>query len=115
MSHAEVVQRVVGELAAAFPPAAAAKLLHSRVVTDPQAVFSIRPEVDAVRPASRTALPCLHLAGDYVQTGWPATMEGAVISGRLAANGVLRKLGGTPATISDGLPRNWLSRLLIRS
>lgn len=114
LTHAEVVQRVVGELAAAFPPAAAAKLLHSRVVTDPQSVFSIRPEVDAVRPPSRTALPCLHLAGDYVQTGWPATMEGAVISGRMAANGVLRKLGGVPATISEGLPRNWLSRLLIR-
>jgi len=115
MPHDEVVQRVVEELAAAFPPAATAKLLHSRVVTDPQSVFSIRPEVDAVRPLSRTALPCLHLAGDYVQTGWPATMEGAVISGRMAANGVLRKLGGVPATISDGLPRNWLSRLLIRS
>ncbi len=114
LTHAEVVQRVVGELAAAFPPAAAAKLLHSRVVTDPQSVFSIRPEVDAVRPPSRTALPCLQLAGDYVQTGWPATMEGAVISGRMAANGVLRKLGGVPATISEGLPRNWLSRLLIR-
>ncbi len=41
-------------------------------------------------------------------------MEGAVISGRMAANGVLRKLGGVPATISEGLPRNWLSRLLIR-
>lgn len=115
MTHDQVVQRVVAELAAAFPAAASAKLLHSRVVTDPQSVFSIRPEVDAVRPRSRTALPCLHLAGDYVQTGWPATMEGAVISGRMAANGVLRKLGGVPATISDGLPKNWLSRLLIRS
>lgn len=115
LTHDEVVQRVVGELASVFPSAATAQLLHSRVVTDPQAVYSLRPEVDAVRPLSRTALPCLHLAGDYVQTGWPATMEGAVISGRLAANRVLRRLGGTPATICDGLPRNWLSRLLIRS
>ena len=89
MAHDEVVARVVGELATAFPPAATAKLLHSRVVTDPQLVFSIRPEVDAVRPRSRTALPCLHLAGDYVQTGWPATMEGAVVSGNIAAELIL--------------------------
>jgi uncharacterized protein with NAD-binding domain and iron-sulfur cluster len=89
-------------------------LLASRVVTDPQSVFSIRPEVDAARPDSPTALPSLHLAGDFVQTGWPATMEGAVISGRKAANNVLRFLGHRPTEIRDGLPKNWLTRRLIK-
>jgi ABC-type xylose transport system permease subunit len=48
---------------------------------------------DAVRPQALTALPCLHLAGDFVQTGWPATMEGAVRSGYLAAEAIFAKLG----------------------
>ncbi len=114
MSHQEVVTRIVAELAVAFPAAASATVVNSRVVTDPQSVFSIRPEVDAVRPQAVTALPCLHLAGDFVQTGWPSTMEGAVISGRQAANSVLRRLGHAGIDIHDGLPRGWLSRLLIR-
>ena len=114
MTSEQVVRQVVGELRQAFPAATAATLMHSRVVTDPQAVFSLNPVVEALRPAATTALPWLHLAGDFVQTGWPATMEGAVISGRQAANSVLCQLGGTPVEISQGLPRGWLSRRLIR-
>jgi squalene-associated FAD-dependent desaturase len=114
MSHEQIVKQVVADLAAVLPGVRPARLLRSRVVTDPQSVFSIRPEVDAARPTSSTALPCLHLAGDFVQTGWPATMEGAVISGRQAANGVLRNMGYRGSSISRGLPHNWLSRLLIR-
>lgn len=114
MSGEEVANRIVEELRAAFPAARTARLLSSRVVTDPQSVFSIRPEVDAARPDSPTALSSLHLAGDFVQTGWPATMEGAVISGRKAANSVLRFLGHRPAEIRDGLPKNWLTRRLIK-
>jgi squalene-associated FAD-dependent desaturase len=114
MSNQEVTDRIVEELRVAFPKTRGAKLLASRVVTDPQAVFSIRPEVDAIRPKSSTALPCFHLAGDFVQTGWPATMEGAIISGRQAASSCLKSLNQPPVSISSGLHKNWLTRQLIR-
>ncbi len=110
----ELVDRVLGELRHAFSGAGKAKLLRHRIVTDPKAIFSIRPEVDRLRPDARTALPWLHLAGDWISTGWPATMEGAVISGRMAASSVLEQEGLKPVEIDNGLPRGWLARLLIK-
>jgi squalene-associated FAD-dependent desaturase len=110
----QVIRQVVDEIKQIFPEAHDAKLLRGRVVTDPQSVFSLSPAVDAIRPASRTALPCLHLAGDFVQTGWPATMEGAVISGRMAASSVAEQQGIKPINEEPGLARNLLCRLLIR-
>ncbi len=113
-SQDAIVEQVVRELQAAFPKAGSARLLAARVVTDPFSVFSISPEVDACRPVATTDVPGLHLAGDFLQTGWPATMEGAVISGRMAANSVLRSLGRPQRTIDRGLPWGRLSRWLIR-
>lgn len=110
----QLVDRVVADLRAVFPAASEAQLLISRVVSDPQAVFSLRPEVEAMRPPSSTALPCLQLAGDFVQTGWPATMEGAVISGRMAAATILRMMGRPACGVLPGLPAQGLSRWLVR-
>lgn len=110
----EVIRQVVEELGVAFPETRAARLLAARVVTDPQAVFSVSPAVEAARPETATRLASLHLAGDFVRTGWPATMEGAVISGRQAAASVLRALGRPPCPVSPGLPWGMLARWLIR-
>ncbi len=115
LAKEQLVETVVGELRGSFPAAKDAKLIRSRIVTDPKSVFSIRPEVDAIRPASRTPLPWLHLAGDWIATGWPATMEGAVISGRMAAQNVAGQENLPPIRIDPGLPRGWLSRLMIKS
>lgn len=109
-----VIRQVVEELGVAFPEARVARLLAARVVTDPQAVFSVSPSVEAARPETATRLASLHLAGDFVRTGWPATMEGAVISGRQAAASVLRALGRPPCPVSPGLPWGMLARWLIR-
>ncbi|TWU16018.1 hydroxysqualene dehydroxylase HpnE [Allorhodopirellula heiligendammensis] len=119
-SHAPrngLVEQVAGELRAAFPAASDARLLHSRIVTDPAAVYRLSPELDARRPPASTPLKWLHLAGDYVQTGWPATMEGAVISGRLAAESILSRQRDTSPLASlvlPGLRPGWLARRLIR-
>jgi len=86
----QLVTAVLDELRAAFPDASSANLIRSRVVTDPHSVFSVSPEAERERPTATTQIPTISLAGDWVQTGWPATMEGAVISGRLAANAVCR-------------------------
>ncbi len=113
-SRDQLVETVLTEIADAFPQARSAKLLFSRVVRDPRSVFSVSPEVERIRPSARTALPCLHLAGDWINTGWPATMEGAVIGGRMAAASVMATENLAPCPINAGLPRGWLARRLIR-
>jgi squalene-associated FAD-dependent desaturase len=83
---------VLAELAEIWPSSAAATLLRSWVVTEHGATFAVRPGVEALRPAQRTPVDGLFLAGDWTDTGWPATMEGAVRSGYLAAQGIMSVL-----------------------
>ena len=89
----EITRLVADELAKLYPEARSAKLLRTKVVTEHTATFSAVPGVDAFRPPQETPLPGLYIAGDYTATGWPATMEGAVRSGYLAAEAVLRAVG----------------------
>lgn len=109
-----LIQQVLGDLHAVFPAARAAQLVHARVVTDPHAVFSVSPEAERLRPAQKTAVPGLAVAGDWTATGWPATMEGAVRSGYLAAEAILADLGRTANFLRPDLPRSLLARWLIR-
>jgi squalene-associated FAD-dependent desaturase len=112
-----LVATVVDELREVFPAARTATLLGSRVVTDPTAVLSVRPGVDAVRPGAATRIRNLALAGDWTATGWPSTMEGAVRSGRIAAATLLpvvvpEGLRRNDRGLSPDLPRGLLARLL---
>jgi squalene-associated FAD-dependent desaturase len=104
---------VVKELREAFPAALEARLLDARIVTDPTAVLSVRPGVEAFRPPAETAIANLFLAGDWTATGWPSTMEGAVRSGRTAAAAAAAALGIPLAAISPDLPRGVLATLAI--
>jgi squalene-associated FAD-dependent desaturase len=83
------------ELESVWPDTRQAKLLHGRAVTMPAAVFSVTPESDRLRPPQQTLLENLCLAGDWTSTGWPATMEGAVRSGRQAVESLLIRVAGT--------------------
>ena len=93
LDRSEVESQVCGELARLFPRARTAKVLRARVVTEHAATFSAVPGVDRWRPPQQTPLGNLFLAGDWTATGWPATMEGAVRSGYLAAEALLRSRG----------------------
>jgi squalene-associated FAD-dependent desaturase len=62
-----------------------AELLWSRVSREPEATFAATPGTEARRPGTRTGLPNVVRAGAWTATGWPATMEGAIRSGRAAA------------------------------
>jgi uncharacterized protein with NAD-binding domain and iron-sulfur cluster len=84
---------VCRELREIWPAAREARLLHGRVVTQPSAAFSVQPGIERLRPRQATPLENLFLAGDWTSTGWPATMEGAVRSGGLAVDSLLRLLG----------------------
>ncbi len=103
---------VVAELREVFPRGHEARLLDAKVVTDPTAVLSVRPGVETVRPQPQTAIPNLFLAGDWTATGWPSTMEGAVRSGRLAAQAAAAHLGRPIRSLVADLPKNPLVRLL---
>jgi squalene-associated FAD-dependent desaturase len=108
-----LVEQVVAELRDAFPAARDAVLREAKVVTDPTAVLSVRPGVEEVRPRARTGVANLFLAGDWTATGWPSTMEGAIRSGRVAAQEAGRNLGlAIPGPTAD-LPRGLLVRLLV--
>jgi squalene-associated FAD-dependent desaturase len=109
----EFVAAVVAELQATFPAGAQAKLLSSKVVTEREAVFSYGVDTDELRPSQVTAVPHLFGAGDWTQTGWPSTLESAVRSGYLAAEGVLAGYGQSTPLLAADLPRGWLARMLI--
>jgi squalene-associated FAD-dependent desaturase len=110
----EVVAEVCDELRTLWPAARDAKLLRSKIVTDPLAVFSVAPGIETLRPPQVTRIPGFFLAGDWTRTGWPATMEGAVRSGYLAAEGVLSHLGQPAPVVAPDLPRSWIARFLTR-
>ncbi|MCD2194315.1 hydroxysqualene dehydroxylase HpnE [Actinomycetospora endophytica] len=90
LGAAALVEHFRTELARLLPRAAAARLLDGFVTREPRATFRPAPGSGARRPAGRTALPALALAGAWTDTGWPATMEGAVRSGQTAAAVVTR-------------------------
>jgi squalene-associated FAD-dependent desaturase len=89
----EVIDMALRELPEFFPAAATAKLERSHVIKELRATFSARPGLEGFRPAALTSAPNLFLAGDWTRSGWPATMEGAVRSGYLAAEAVTRAAG----------------------
>ncbi len=80
----EIAELIDADLKQVFPAVRQAKLLRCKIVTDPQAVFSVSPGTTALRPNARLCAG-VALAGDWTNTGWPATMEGAILSGFRAA------------------------------
>jgi squalene-associated FAD-dependent desaturase len=106
LGHDEVERQVTAELKRLLPPARAARLVRARVITEHAATFSAVPGVDRWRPPQVSPIANLFLAGDWTATGWPATMEGAVRSGYLASEGVLKKLGKTERWVQADLWAN---------
>jgi squalene-associated FAD-dependent desaturase len=107
MQRQEIVDLAVGELAEFFPKVREANLVKAAVVKEVRATYSIRPQLDLLRPSAKSPWPGIFLAGDWVATGWPATMEGAVRSGYLAAEALSSKRGSflRPDLASTGLMR----------
>ena len=111
-SRTEIVDLALAEVREFFPAARAANLVKSTVIKELNATYSPRPGIDAHRPTSATAWPRVFLAGDWTATGWPATMEGAVRSGYLAAEALCLAAGLThPRFLSPDLPATGFMRL----
>jgi hypothetical protein len=84
-ANAEIVAAAGGALRRYFPAMAGATVERALVLRDPLATFASSPEIEALRPGPDTPLAGLFLAGDWTDTGFPATIEGAVRSGQRAA------------------------------
>jgi len=93
MPRQQVIDLAMAELAEFLPEARHANIEKAHVVKEVRATFSAAPDLEEKRPMQTTAIGNLFLAGDWTRTGWPATMEGAVRSGYLAAEAAAGALG----------------------
>ncbi len=93
LSRGEIIDIAIGDLRLYFPRVKDATLLKAHVIKEQRATFSAAPETEGLRPTPEAGLPKVFLAGDWTRTGWPATMEGAVRSGYLAAEAVSQAAG----------------------
>jgi hydroxysqualene dehydroxylase len=82
-------ERYVGALEELLPQARGAVVRSFHVSREHAATFRAGPGAQALRPPARTSVPGLVLAGAWTDTGWPATLEGAVLSGHAAAREAL--------------------------
>ncbi len=95
LDHAELAAAISLQLAQTLQLPELRQALWSKVITEKRATFACTPGL--TRPANQTALPGLWLAGDYTQGDYPATIEGAVRSGLLAAQLCFNDAGSQPA------------------
>ena len=91
-ANADLIAIAVQEVREALPAARAASVLRATVVREKRATFSLAPGQPA-RPSTRTAVRGLLLAGDWIDTGLPATIESAVVSGHRAAEAAFELFG----------------------
>lgn len=92
-----LVETHVGALRELFPAAREASVVDAVVTREHDATFRGVPGTAPLRLGTRTRVRNLTLAGAWTDTGWPATMEGAVRSGRVAAAAALEAVGYRPA------------------
>ncbi len=94
------------------------KPVEARCIKEKRATFAAMPGVEALRPsvspehARGAAIENLYLAGDWCDTGWPATMEGAVRSGYAAAAEIGRRDGVEAGGVVEDVPAGVLARWL---
>jgi squalene-associated FAD-dependent desaturase len=99
MSVEDLRERYLPALRELLPRARAANVESFLVTREHAATFRAAPGVAALRPGARTDVPGLALAGAWTDTGWPATLESAVLSGHAAARAALAALEPAPTEV----------------
>lgn len=84
LSNDELTELAAAEVREALPAARSARLVRATAVREKQATFSLAPGQPS-RPGTPTSVAGLWLAGDWIDTGLPSTIESAVVSGHMAA------------------------------
>jgi len=113
-SRQEIIALCLEELREVLPATREAALVKGTVVKEMSATFSPAPGSDRWRPAQKSPLSGLFLAGDWTLTGWPSTMEGAVRSGYLAAEAILSDAGMPRKLLQADLQAEGFARLWAR-
>jgi zeta-carotene desaturase len=111
----EIVERVMEDVRDVLPAARGREPVAARAVKEKRATFAATPEIEPHRPRAAPGyvgvkgggVENLFLAGDWCDTGWPATMEGAVRSGYAAAAAITGRGG-----VVEDVPAGWLARML---
>jgi squalene-associated FAD-dependent desaturase len=85
LDRQRAIDQALAELSEFFPQVKGAKLEKAALIKEVRATFGVPPGIDAARPYVDSPWPNLYLAGDWIDTGWPSTMESAARSGHLAA------------------------------
>lgn len=96
---ADVLLSMLGDL---IPNVRAARVERRLVIKHRRATFVPAPGADALRPSAKTPIEGLYLAGDWTATGWPSTIEGAILSGIIAAARAEERLRSASLPIDDG-------------
>jgi zeta-carotene desaturase len=114
-SQQEIIDICRRELSDLLPAVKDAQLQRAVVIRENAATFSPAPGSDQWRPSQKTIIRNLFLAGDWTKTGWPATMEGAVRSGYLAAEAILAMEGSPVSLVRPELPPSGVARWFARA
>jgi zeta-carotene desaturase len=112
LTREAAIEQALRELAEFFPAVKEAKLIKAALVKEVRATFGVPPGIDAARPGAVSPWPGLFLAGDWVRTGWPSTMESAARSGHLAAEALCRAAGLKQSFLVPNLKAEGLMRML---
>ena len=110
LSRDEALSLTLAELAEFFPGVNEAKLEKFAFVKEVRATFGVPPGIDAARPHALSPWPNLFLAGDWMATGWPSTMESAARSGHLAAEAICEEVGDPQAILNPDMKPAGLTR-----
>jgi squalene-associated FAD-dependent desaturase len=108
----QAIQQAVDELGEFFPEVKTATLEKAALIKEIRATFGVPPGIDAARPTANSPWPSLYLAGDWIQTGWPSTMESAARSGHLAAEALSATAGAAQRFLAPDLKARGLMRLI---
>jgi zeta-carotene desaturase len=117
LDESEIVSRVVQDVHHAIPGSVGLQPIEARSIKEKRATFAATPGLDSFRPSAGPGFVGAHgggvenllLAGDWTDTGWPATMEGAVRSGYAAAAAVL---GDDRGGLVEDVPTGSFARVL---
>jgi zeta-carotene desaturase len=108
----QAIEQAIEELKEFFPAAREAKVEKVALIKEVRATFGVPPGIDAARPSANSPWPNLFIAGDWIQTGWPSTMESAARSGHLAAEAICATSGNRQKLLVPDLQPRGLMRFI---
>jgi squalene-associated FAD-dependent desaturase len=114
LERQQAIDQALSELAEFFPDIKGAKLEKAALIKEVRATFGVPPGIDGVRPPTAAPWPNCFLAGDWISTGWPSTMESAARAGHLAADALCASRIEECRFLEPDLKPKGLMRWLVR-